>query len=291
MKTLLVSFIYPIIKQYLRDFFISLNSQTIEEFDAIIFDDKFNENLKDYGYNGKILYNNDELNIFEVRKLVIDYSIEHNYDLLIFADADDVMAKDRVENIIKSYEVNISFFYNDLYLLSNRETDFFKGKLPSNIEALEKIKEYNYFGMSHTALNVKKEREYLKIMPTTDKMIAYDWFLYSYILSKGGCGKKVNTKTYYRIYSNSTAGYTNYLTDKKLRTGLKVKKYHYDFMKQFDDTYNDLLNKIIILEEKLNNPDFKDKYIKYINSKFSDSVFWWENIKTLDKLEKGALDD
>jgi len=109
MKTLLVSFVYPIIRQYLRDFFISLNNQTIKEFDTIIFDDNFNENLKKYGYDGKILYNTDELNIFEVRKLIIDYSIENNYDLLIFADADDVMAKNRVENIIKSYEVNISF--------------------------------------------------------------------------------------------------------------------------------------------------------------------------------------
>lgn len=75
------------------------------------------------------------------------------------------------------------------------------------------------------------------------------------------------------------------LTDKKLRTGLKVKKYHYDFMKQFDDAYKVLLDKIILLEEKLNNPDFKKKYIKYINSKYSDSVFWWENIKTLDKIK------
>jgi len=186
---------------------------------------------------------------------------------------------------------SIYLFYNDLYLLSNREIDFFKGKLPIKVEDLEKIKEYNYFGMSHTALNVKKERENLKIMPITDRMIAYDWFLYSYILSKGGCGKKVNAKTYYRLYSNSTAGYTNYLTDKKLRTGLKVKKYHYDIMKQFDDTYEVLLYKIILLEEKLDNPNFKDKYINYINSNYSDSVFWWENIKTLDKLEKGAFDE
>ncbi|HDZ17407.1 hypothetical protein LCGC14_0630140 [marine sediment metagenome] len=291
MKTLLVSFVYPIIKQYLKDFFISLDNQTTEEFDTLIFDDNLSEDLKSHGYDGMTMYNTDELNIFEVRKLIIDHSIKHNYDLLIFADADDVMANDRVEILIKSYEKSVSFFYNDLYLLSNKETDFFKGKLPKKIENLEKIKNYNFIGMSHTALNVRKERENLKIMPITDRMIAYDWYVHSYLLSKGGCGKKVNTKTYYRIYSNSTAGYTNYLTDKKLRTGLKVKKYHYDFMKQFDDKYKVLLEKILLLEEKINNPDFKKKYIKYINSNYSDSVFWWENIKTLDKLEKGALNN
>lgn len=291
MKTLLVSFVYPKIKPYLKDFFISLDNQTIEEVDKIIFNDNFNEDLKRYGYNGKIMYNTDALNIFEVRKLTIDYSIHNNYDLLIFADADDVMAKDRVEIIIKSYEDNISFFYNDLYLLSNRNTDFFKGKLPSRIKDLEKIKEYNFLGMSHTALNIKKEKEILKIMPITNKMITFDWYLYSYILSKGGCGKKINSKTYYRTYDDNIAGFTNYLTEKKLRTGLKVKKYHYDFMKQFDETYKELLEKIMRLEKKLKNPHFKEKYIKYVNLKYSDSVFWWENIKTLDKIKRGDFDD
>ena len=285
MKTLLVSFVYPKIKQYLKDFFISLDNQTNKEFDSIIFDDNFNEDVKRYGYDGKIMYNADELNIFEVRKLIIDYSNENKYDLLIFADADDVMAEDRVEIIIKSYEDNVSFFYNDLYLLSSKNTDFFKGNLPSKIVDLEKIKEYNFLGMSHTAFNMKKEKETLKKMPITDKMITFDWYIHSYILSKGGCGKKVNTKTYYRIHDNNIAGFTNYLTDKKLRIGLTVKKYHYDFMKQFDETYKELLDKIMILEKKLKNPQFKEKYIDYINFKYSDTVFWWENIKTLDKIK------
>jgi len=291
MKTLLVSFVYPKIKQYLKDFFISLASQTSEEFDIIIFSDKFNEDLEKYGYDGKILYNTDELNISEARKLIIDYSIEHNYGLLIFADADDVMAKNRVEIIIKSYEDNVSFFYNDLYLLSNRSIDFFKGKLPSRISDLGKIKDYNFLGMSHTALNIKKEKKILKKMPITKKMISFDWYIHSYILSKGGCGKKVNSKTYYRTYDDNIAGFTNYLTEKKLRIGLTVKKYHYDFMKQFDETYKGLLDKIMALEEKLKNPQFKEKYIRYVNSKYSDSVFWWENIKTLDKFEKDAFED
>ena len=291
MKTLLVSFVYPKIKQYLKDFFISLDNQTFEEFDTIIFNDNFTENLRNYGYDGKIMYNSEKLNIFEVRKLIIDYSNKNKYDLLIFADADDVMAKDRVEIIIKSYEDNVSFFYNDLYLLSNRSTDFFKGKLPHRITDLNKIKEYNFLGMSHTALNMKKEKEILKKMPITNKMIAFDWYIHSYILLKGGSGKKVNTKTYYRTYDHNTAGFPNYLTEKKLRTGLRVKKYHYNFMKQFDETYKELLDKIIRLEKKLKNPQFKEKYIKYINLKYSDSVFWWENIKALDKIKRGDFDD
>lgn len=291
MKTLLVSFVYPKIKQYLKDFFNSLENQTIEEFDTIIFNDNFNEDLKKYGFDGKIMYNTDKISIFEVRKLIIDYSNKNNYDLLIFADADDVMANDRVEIIIESYEDNVSFFYNDLYLLSNRSIDFFKGKLPSKISDLEKIKEYNFLGMSHTALNMKKEKEILKKMPITNKMITFDWYIHSYILLKGGCGKKVNTKTYYRTYDNNTAGFTNYLTDKKLKTGLTVKKFHYDFMKQFDETYTELLDKIMRLEKKLKNRQFKEKYIKFINLKYSDSVFWWENIKTLDQIKGGDFDD
>jgi len=285
MKTLLVSFVYPKIKLYLKDFFISLDNQTNEEFDTIIFDDNFNEDLKRFGYDGKIMYNTHELNIFEIRKLIIDHSIRSNYDLLIFADADDVMAKDRVEIIIEGFEDNVSFFYNNLYLLSNRSTDFFKGKLPNSIIDLERIKEYNFLGMSHTALNIKKEKKILKNMPISNKMITFDWYIHSYILLKGGCGKKINSKTYYRIHEDNLAGFTNYLTDKKLGIGLKVKKHHYDLMKQFDETYKGLLDKIMILEEKLKKHQFKKKYIEHINLNYPDTVFWWENIKTLDKIK------
>ena len=56
-------------------------------------------------------------------------------------------------------------------------------------------------------------------------------------------------------------------------------------MKQFDEIYKGLLDKILKLEEKLKNIQFKENYIKYINLKFSNSVFWWENIKTLDEFD------
>ena len=61
-------------------------------------------------------------------------------------------------------------------------------------------------------------------------------------------------------------------------------------MKQFDGRYEKLLNKILKLEKKLKNADYKEKYIEYINSRHLNSVFWWENIKTLDKFEKVELD-
>ena len=291
MRTLLVSFIYPKIEGFLREFFNSLKNQTTKEFDSLIFNDHYYEDLKKFGFNGVVLKNLDNLNIIQIRKLIIDYTIENNYDLLIFADADDIMAQDRIKKIIESYNDNISFFYNDLYLLSNMDVDFYKGQLPNSIDNLEKIKEFNFLGMTNTAINIRKEKEILEDIPITNKLIAFDWYLYSYLLLNKGYGVKVNSKTYYRIYGDNTAGFTNYLTDKKLGTGLKVKKYHYDFMKQFDETYEELLDEIIRLEEKLQNPQFKEKYIKYVNSKYSDSVYWWENIKTLDKFEKGAFDD
>lgn len=290
MKTLLCSFIYPAIKQYLKDFFSSLNDQTTKDFDVVIFDDNFQDDLFKYGYDGKIMYNSANLSISELRKFSIDYSIKNDYDLLIFADADDVMGKNRIETIIKLYKKDISFFYNELYLLSDKKIDFFRGKLPSMINDLEEIKEYNFLGMSHTALNIKKEKKNLMNIPLTEKIIAVDWYIHSYILSKGGCGQKVNTKTYYRIYDNNIGGFPNQLTDKKLKIGLKVKKYHYASIKPFNVGYEKLLIQILNLEKKLKNSDFKEKYINYINSKYSDSVFWWENIKTLDKFENGVFD-
>lgn len=279
------------IEEYLDDFFSSLNNQTIDDFDKLIFNDNFNKDLRNYRYNEKVIFNENDLGIIEARKFIIDYAIEHDYDLLIFADADDVMANDRVEKLIASYEKEVSFLYNNFYYLSNKEEDFFNGKLPSEVKYLDRIKEYNFLGMSHTAINLQKEKEVLRKMPIKNKIIAFDWYLYSYLLFNGAYGKKVNTKCYYRLYDEMTAGETKTLTAEKLDTGIKIKKSHYDIMKRFDESYSELLEKIIKLEKKLNDEEFKQRYVQYINQNFSDSSFWWENIKTLDKIKGGIKDD
>lgn len=292
MKVLLVSFVYPIIKLFLIDFFNSLNNQTIKEFDTLIFDDKLNENLKKYGYFGEIIKNETNLSIAGVRKFIINYAIKMKYDLLVFCDADDVMENNRIEKIIEEYKKTngeFGFYYNDLYLLEGNK-DFYNGKLIEKVNSLEELKNYNFLGMSHTSINLNKTKNIWNDFIIDDNIIAFDWYMHSYLIYRGYKGKKVDTKTYYRIYENNIAGNTNILNDKKLKMGLKVKKEHYKIMMTIDYKFQKMFQDILKLEKKLKKISYKNKYIKHINKFYSDNIYWWENIKSLDEIG-GELDD
>jgi len=286
-KTLLVSFVYPSISSYLKEFFMSLKRQSTDEFDTLIFNDCFKEDLTRYGYSGELIYNNFDFNIIESRKFMIDYAINNKYDLLIFADADDVMEFNRIEKVIEAYKKNneISFFYNELYLLKDKSKDFFDNKLPIEIKTYKKILNYNFLGMSHNAININKENDLLLNMPLFSNIIAFDWYLYTYILINNGKGKKINTKTYYRIYNNNLAGETKFLNDKKLNFGIKVKKNHYSVMKKYNKIFKNKYREILKLEKFIQNENNKKAYINFINNNIQ-SVFWWEYIKTLSEVNK-----
>jgi hypothetical protein len=286
MRILVVSFIYPKAKDFLKDFFISLNQQDYKNFDTLIVRDKYNKNLEKFNYKGKIIDNKNKLSVSGIRKLIINYAVNNNYEILVFADADDVMGKNRIKKIEEEYKKTngkYGFYYNNLYLMENGE-DFFKGKLPEMISDLEKIKDYNFLGMSHTSINIKLTKNIWKTFPVKDKIKAFDWYMHSYMLYKGFKGKKVDAETYYRIHENNTVGNVNTLDNKKLDTGIKVKKSYYSAMSKFDDSYIKKEEEIEKLEKKLKEGKNKKDYIKYINKNFKNSVYWWENIKTLDEI-------
>ena len=50
---------------------------------------------------------------------------------------------------------------------------------------------------------LNKRIEKLKEFNPSKEVIAYDWLLHTYLLLNGYKGKKVDTKTYYRIYENN----------------------------------------------------------------------------------------
>lgn len=290
MDILLVSFVYPQVQKFLKDFFVSLKKQSFMKFDTLIFNDGMKINLKKYGYYGKVINNKYNLSMWELRKEAINYGIDKNYDLLVFIDSDDVLDRKRIERLKFEYNPEINFFYNDLYYLENKNKDFFNNQLPLKTRNEAMIENYNYLGMSNTAINLSKDEKIISNIPIYNEIIAFDWYLYSYLLLKGAIGKKINSKTYYRIHNNNVAGRTNRLNEIKLNFGLKVKKEHYSVMSRFDEKYNNNLRNMIELENKLSKETFRKKYIKYINNKTSN-IFWWQNIKSLEEVEGGLLND
>ena len=208
MKIAFLTTIFPMKKQFLFDFFNSLNNQTHDNFDVVVANDgysNFNEIKLKYG----------KLNIVELecsntpaknREYGINYCIERKYDILIFGDSDDYFSNNRVELALEALNSNdivvndVSLFdndgtYEDMYISNRLEND---SKVNFNY-----IKNKNIFGLSNTALKIN----ILSKVSFDKDLVAVDWYLYKGLL-KNGCKAIFTNKaiTYYRQYKDNTVG-------------------------------------------------------------------------------------
>lgn len=286
MNVIVACFIYPLIEDFLNDFFESIKNQTYRDFELLIFEDGFEGDYSNLDFEKIIMKNDNNRSIPDVRKQVIEYVVRKNYDLLIFCDADDVMGEDRIESIVSIHAENkdkYGFYYNNLHLLDSRE-DVFKGKLPEEVNHYLDLEDYNFLGMSHTALNIHLTKEIWENLPLDDKIIAFDWFMHSYLLIKGFRGRKVDTTTYYRIYDNNTAGLPDSLDEASLKRGLQVKLLQYKMMSRFEKKFKEKEKKVQQLKEYLEiNPKRIEDYVQNVYRSRTKFVFWWQNIRLLEK--------
>lgn len=293
MKVLFASVIYNNIEEYIEDFIKSLSKQTYKEFDLLIINDGLeDEKVRREFYktfnNCSILdYCNSGLNPSELRVEIIKYSTDNGYDLLIFGDIDDIFSSNRIMEIVNNYSDEFAFYYNDLIVMDTKK-DFFNGKLKNNVKNKDELDNYNFIGMSNSAVNIKLINNVLCDIGSLKGCIAFDWYFYTLLIKLGFCGVKVKDAiTYYRIYDNNIAGFTNSLNLNKLNNGIKVKQFQYEALSKYDISFIDKLEKINILKDKMDNEYyFVDKYIKCINNNYKNSVFWWENIRLIDEVEE-----
>lgn len=290
MKILFGAVIYKGVEKYLDEFIESIVNQSFNKFDTLI----VNDGLKDVKYINKINYeinnctilelSNYNLNPSQIRLEIIKYSIKEGYDLLIFADSDDTFSNNRIESIKNSYSNKIAFYYNDL-IIKESKVDFFSGKLPKAVKNKNLLDDYNFIGMSNSAININKIKNIVCKINNLKECIAFDWYFYTLLIKSGFEGLKVeNTNTYYRIYEENIAGFTNKLNYKNLINGIKVKKFQYKSLSKLEPLFLEKYNKFIKLEYILKNDEtIMLNYINYINDKYKNSVFWWENIKLIDE--------
>ena len=285
MKVLFASVIYKGVEEYLHDFSESLKKQSYKNFDLLIVKDALEDNsitsVFSEGFNNtKILdYPSGNYNPSELRLEIIKYAIDNEYDLLVFGDSDDSFSENRIESIVKGFSMEYAFYYNDLYIMDSKE-DFFKGKLIDKITEKDVLDKYNFVGMSNSAVNLHKVKEVVKDLKNLKECIAFDWYFYGLLTKEGYKGLKVkNAVTYYRLYGDNIAGYTNKLNEKKLKTALKVKEFQYSSLLLKDESFSKRLKEIKEIKNRIEEDNkFLQDYIKYINDTNTDSVFWWESI-------------
>ena len=208
MKIAFLTTIFPMKKQFLIDFFNSLNNQTYDNFDVVVANDgysNFNEIKLKYG----------KLNIVELecsntpaknREYGINYCIERKYDILIFGDSDDYFSNNRVELALEALNSN-DIVVNDVSLFDNNgtyEDMYISNRLENDSKVnYDYIKNKNIFGLSNTALKIN----ILSKVSFDKDLVAVDWYLYKGLL-KNGCKAIFTNKaiTYYRQHKDNTVG-------------------------------------------------------------------------------------
>ena len=144
--------------------------------------------------------------LYKNREAGINYCIDQKYEVLIFGDSDDYFKDNRVEKsleILKKSDVVV----NDLTLFDNNgiyEKKYLSNRL-KNLDTIDLkfIKDKNIFGLSNTAIKLKK----IKKVSFNDKIVAVDWYFFEKILKEGLRAIFTNeTESFYRQHENNTIG-------------------------------------------------------------------------------------
>ena len=155
---------------------------------------------------------------------------------MILGDCDDYFSHNRVQNIINTYEEHLdkAFFYNDLV---NMNGERLMPELPKEVIGFKDIGEYNFLGLSNTAVNIDKlSYEFIESLKEYHYYI-FDWYFYSRILLLGLSGVKVqNCNTIYRLHENNLAGIAE-MSYADIKREIMVKKQLYECLEKYNFYY------------------------------------------------------
>ncbi len=273
---------------FLDDFLTSLNNQTNSNFDLFLVIDNVPSDLLQnviknschryniifFEYSGGILENR----VKGLQYLAANYQV---YDAVVFADADDMLSNNYVEETGK-YIKQFDIVFSDLipfFTYINLQTckSIWKERLTKEeIFSVSFIKEKNVLGFGNTAINFKL---LARLKRTYPEPLAPDWFFFKQILTpidKIAFNKKAFV--YYRQHSENIAGH-KILTHEALKHILEVKSNHYELMNYSDI---ELTEEISLTQKILKTPNETLDSIDYLNQA-NINYFWWEQTTYLKK--------
>ena len=287
MDTAVFSVVYPGVEPYFSEFLSTLSKQTDRNFTLFLINDglpniegflkraDLDVKVKDAGGSPATL-----------RKMGIKWVMESGAKVIIFADADDYFAENRVK-VSRDILVKYDLVFTELVLTGKGITDstpmletrFSDGEIVS----CKHIRTANCMGLSNTALRVNSIPSYFDQIP--ENIITFDWALFALYLHAGASGvftKK--TVTYYRQHGNNLASPHSF-TEKQILRGVQVKRDHYQMLSRFYEEYvhmADLFGKLLArlqFDEIL-----RRKYCRAVRKHAPAIPLWWEPIKSLKEL-------
>ncbi len=267
------SVLYSAALQYIDEFIDSINSQIYRDFDMLIINDDINndiinEYIKKINLH-KVIVINCTQEMYTPAQLRVRLLLEakkRGYNLIVSGDCDDTFAYNRTYQINEIYKKNrqCTFFYNNLVLKDG--TIVFE-QLPEKTESIRDIINYNYIGLSNSAIQLDKiEINWIKSLEECDSFV-FDWYLFSRFLLDGFIGRYVeDTYTQYRIHNNNFAG-VNKKNKDVISKELLVKKKHYRILSKYSTQISELYKKI------------ENMTIDDVILNDGESSYWWSNVK------------
>ena len=271
MKILFGSVVYQAAEKYLDDFFSSIDKQIMKDFSVLLLDDDMDlrmlrKRLLQYSFHVDVIHVQGKTPV-QLRIELIRKAKQEGADLLVLGDCDDFFSNSRVVDITNTY-VNYPeyiFFYNEL---KNEDGMKVMPELPKYVNNFKEIGEYNFLGLSNTALNINNiSFEFIDSLEEYYFNI-FDWYLFSRLLLDGKCGKKVERcSTIYRLHENNIAGIQG-LNNKNIKREIEIKKKHYESLRK-------------------NNIYYEEKYEQYQKENYSvlkrkSKYYWWNLLKSMN---------
>jgi len=285
-NTCLFTVIYPGCEPYLPRFFKSVSEQTRDEFDLLILNDGLENPMQHIPVREKRLTLIPVSGtIAKVREEGIRILDNSDYETVIFADADDFMSANRVEASMLALEY-ADIYANDVSTVDEQDNEIdsllFSGRLGDEcIIETSFITDKNILGLGNTAIR----KDALIAMKIPKDTIAVDWYFFTHLLLSGRSALFRNdSTTLYRQHEANTAGLGR-ITPERFRHALKVQLQHAESLSGFSDVYIQRLDKLLALKKYLESEANLQRYLEHLKQNLPASLFWWEEVKTLDSPE------
>ncbi len=272
--------VYPSMEKWMPQFIETLVKQDFKDFDLVVVNDGLElEKLKllDKIFNCKILPSGGS--IAKNRSTGFSFIHKSGYRYVVFTDADDLMATNRIRSSIELLD-NYDIVVNDLTLINSNgeyiKDQYLSGRLGNFKEIqLNEILDYNFMGMSNSSARV----EILNNITIPENLETVDWFLFTTLLNRGHHAVFTSsTSTLYRQHHSNTLGF--HPPDENNIIFLAEQKYlHYFLLQKLSEHHQNRFNKFSKLVIKLKDPIFKKEYLERINDQIPEKPFWYETIQ------------
>ncbi len=282
-----LSVVFPGVEPYLPEFLSSLSKQTDGDFKLFLINDGMqglegflkNTGLKPHVQERKGLAT-------QIRKHGIAWVVAQGAQTIMFADADDYFAPNRMavaKTMLKDYDL----VSNELLLVGQGISQpmpmlgaFFDDQAQIKVEH---ITTGNCLGLSNTAVRASILSAHAALIP--DETVAFDWALFAPCIHNGA--KAVFTKetqTYYRQHQNNLASPQQFSQEQIMR-GVEVKKNHYQWMSRFYKEYVPLAKSFEnLLRQLKEDQQLRQRYCHAVKQHASALPLWWKPIKSVEEL-------